>query len=106
MTQQNHLFPHLTALRNIAYGLRDRSGAMAQQRVAELIDRLRLNGLEERRVWQLSGGQQQRTALARALAPSPEPAAAGRTFRPRWTWNCAGSWARNCARRCGSWTCR
>ena len=72
VTQQNHLFPHLTVARNIAYGLRDRQGAMAQQRVAELIDRLRLNGLEKRRVWQLSGGQQQRTALARALAPSPD----------------------------------
>ena len=72
VTQQNHLFPHLTVRRNIAYGLRDRRGATAQSRVAELIDTLRLNGLEERRVWQLSGGQQQRTALARALAPSPD----------------------------------
>ena len=72
VTQQNHLFPHLTVLWNIAYGLRDRRGASAQRRVAELIDRLRLKGLEERRVWQLSGGQQQRTALARALAPSPD----------------------------------
>ena len=72
VTQQNHLFPHLTVRRNIAYGLRDRRSALAQRRVAELIDRLRLNGLEERRVWQLSGGQQQRTALARALAPTPD----------------------------------
>ena len=72
VTQQNHLFPHLTVRWNIAYGLRDRRGASAQRRVAELIDRLRLKGLEERRVWQLSGGQQQRTALARALAPSPD----------------------------------
>ena len=72
VTQQNHIFPHLTVRRNIAYGLRDRRGAFAQQRVAELISRLRLDGLEERRVWQLSGGQQQRTALARALAPSPD----------------------------------
>ena len=72
VTQQNHLFPHLTVWRNIAYGLRERRSAAAQSRVAELIDRLRLKGLEERRGWQLSGGQQQRTALARALAPAPD----------------------------------
>ena len=72
VTQQNHLFPHLTVRQNIAYGLPDRRGAPARQRVAELVERLRLEGLEERRVWQLSGGQQQRAALARALAPSPD----------------------------------
>ena len=72
VTQQNHLFPHLTVRDNIGYGLRDRGSPATQQRVAELIDSLRLDGLESRRVWQLSGGQQQRTALARALAPSPD----------------------------------
>lgn len=72
VTQQNHLFPHLTVRRNIAYGLRDRRGPAARRRVDELIHRLRLTGLEERRVWQLSGGQQQRAALARALAPAPD----------------------------------
>ncbi len=72
VTQQNHLFPHLTVSQNIGYGLSRRRGASAQRRVAALIDRLRLHGLEERRVWQLSGGQQQRAALARALAPSPD----------------------------------
>ena len=71
VTQQNHLFPHLTVSQNIAYGLPDRGGDAARQRVANLIDRLHLAGLEDRRVSQLSGGQQQRTALARALAPSP-----------------------------------
>ena len=72
VTQQNHIFPHLTVRRNIAYGLRRPRGSPARHRVAELVHRLRLDGLEERRVWQLSGGQQQRTALARALAPSPD----------------------------------
>lgn len=72
VTQQNHLFPHLTLRQNVAYGLPQRRGEPARGRVAELIERLRLDGLEERRVWQLSGGQQQRTALARALAPSPD----------------------------------
>ena len=72
VTQQNHLFPHLNVRQNIAYGLRDRSGDPSRQRVAELIERLRLDGLEDRRIWQLSGGQQQRAALARALAPRPD----------------------------------
>lgn len=72
VTQQNHLFPHLTVRQNIAYGLRDRGSDTAQQRVGELLERLRLDGLEDRRIWQLSGGQQQRAALARALAPRPD----------------------------------
>ena len=72
VTQQNHLFPHLTVSDNISYGLRDRRSPETRQRVAGLIAALRLDGLESRRVWQLSGGQQQRTALARALAPSPD----------------------------------
>ena len=71
VTQQSHLFPHLTVAQNIAYGLSDRRGAAAQRRVAELVRRLRLDGLETRRVGQLSGGQRQRAALARALAPEP-----------------------------------
>ena len=72
VTQQNHLFPHLTVAQNIAYGLPDRRSDSARRRVSHLIGRLHLAGLEERRVSQLSGGQQQRTALARALAPSPD----------------------------------
>ncbi len=71
VTQQNHLFPHLTVRQNIAYGLKERRSAATRQRVMGLVERLRLDGLEDRRVWQLSGGQQQRAALARALAPSP-----------------------------------
>ena len=72
VTQQNHLFPHLTVAQNIAYGLPERRGESARQRVFHLIGRLHLTGLEDRRVSQLSGGQQQRAALARALAPSPD----------------------------------
>ena len=71
VTQQNHLFPHLTVWDNIAYGLRRRRSPESQRRVAELIAALHLDGLAERRASALSGGQQQRTALARALAPSP-----------------------------------
>ena len=72
VTQQNHLFPHLTVWQNVGYGLERRRTEPGRRRITELIQRLRLDGLEERRAWQLSGGQQQRTALARALAPSPD----------------------------------
>ena len=44
VTQQNHLFPHLTVAQNIAYGLSDRRSDAARQRVSHLIDRLHLGG--------------------------------------------------------------
>ena len=72
LTQQYHLFPHLTVAKNIAYGLRELPSVVARERVGELVSALQLNGLEERRPWQLSGGQQQRVAVARALAPEPD----------------------------------
>ncbi len=72
LAQQYHLFPHLTAAKNIAYGLRKWPRDAAEQRVSGLIGALQLNGLEERRPGELSGGQQQRVAVARALAPEPD----------------------------------
>ncbi len=71
LTQQHHLFPHLTVAGNIAYGLRKRNSARARERVQQLIRQFKLEGLENRRPDQISGGQQQRAALARALAPGP-----------------------------------
>lgn len=68
------LFPHLTVAGNVGFGLRmrglppDRIGAS----VTEMLDRVRLTGLGDRKPQQLSGGQQQRTALARALILRPE----------------------------------
>ena len=72
LTQRYNLFPHLNVARNIAYGLRGWTPAAAGERVRELIEVLRLDGMEQRRPWELSGGQQQRVALGRALAPNPE----------------------------------
>ena len=72
LTQQYHLFPHLTVAGNIAYGLAKRNSTQAQERVRELVYGFHLEGLEERRPWEISAGQQQRVALARALAPSPD----------------------------------
>ncbi len=69
--QAHALFPHLTALENVAFGLRDLARGEREKRAAELLGLLELEGLAERRPAQLSGGQQQRVALARALAAEP-----------------------------------
>ncbi|MFD1660793.1 ABC transporter ATP-binding protein [Streptomyces caeni] len=71
--QSYSLFPHLTALDNVAFGLRMRKVRTAQRRAraAELLDLVGLGDKGERFPHQLSGGQQQRVALARALALRP-----------------------------------
>ena len=65
------LFPHLTVVRNIAFGLQGRPRADRTRRAAEVIERLGLRGLEQRYPRELSGGQRQRVALGRALAIDP-----------------------------------
>jgi iron(III) transport system ATP-binding protein len=65
------LFPHMTAVENIAYGLAGLARADKRDRAAEMLDLVGLAGYEGRFPHQLSGGQQQRIALARALAPQP-----------------------------------
>ncbi|MGH2787866.1 MAG: ABC transporter ATP-binding protein [Actinomycetota bacterium] len=62
------LFPHLDVWGNVAFGLDEQR----DERVREVLELVRLEGLENRMAHELSGGQQQRVALARALAPSPE----------------------------------
>ncbi|MCR6656788.1 MAG: ABC transporter ATP-binding protein [Opitutus sp.] len=71
--QSYALFPHLSVRDNVAFGLRmqKRPKAEIDARVAEALELVSLQGLEERRPHQLSGGQRQRVALARALAPRP-----------------------------------
>lgn len=72
--QQYALFPHMTVAQNIAYGLKVRhvSRAERERRVGEMLELLRLAGLQERYPRQLSGGQQQRVALGRALVYDPQ----------------------------------
>jgi molybdate transport system ATP-binding protein len=65
------LFPHLTVLQNVAFGLRNLPPIESQQRVTTVVTRLSLDGLESRYPHELSGGQKQRVALARALAMDP-----------------------------------
>jgi molybdate transport system ATP-binding protein len=67
--QQYALFPHMTALANVAYPLAGQRSANA--RALELLDRMRLAHLAHRMPQELSGGQQQRVAIARALAAEP-----------------------------------
>jgi molybdate transport system ATP-binding protein len=68
--QHYALFPHLTALENVAYALwRQRN---SHQRAMVLLERVRLAHLADRYPRELSGGQQQRVAMARALAAEPQ----------------------------------
>lgn len=71
--QHYALFPQMSVEANIGYGLRIRGTPQEEQRriVGELIDLVRLNGLENKRPAELSGGQRQRVALARAVAVRP-----------------------------------
>jgi len=69
--QSYALFPHLTVLENVAFGLRRKRAANPLERAAEGLDLVQLRHLAERKPSQLSGGQQQRVALARALVNKP-----------------------------------
>ncbi|PGF15955.1 ABC transporter ATP-binding protein [Natrinema sp. CBA1119] len=73
--QSYALFPHMNVSENVGYGLQFREppdGLSVDERVAELLELVDLEGMGDRSPDQLSGGQQQRVALARALAPAPD----------------------------------
>ncbi len=70
--QQYALFPNMTVAQNIAAGAHVKPRAERRQIVERLVQKLHLEGLENKRPSQLSGGQQQRTALARILASEPD----------------------------------
>lgn len=72
--QSYAVFPHLSVVANIEYGLKSR-GIAAEQRsstVKRLLELTQLEPYAQRRPGQLSGGQRQRVALARALAIDPD----------------------------------
>jgi putative spermidine/putrescine transport system ATP-binding protein len=72
--QDYALFPHLTVIDNVEYGLKIRKVAKPERRrrAEKVLDMVRLSGLEQRKPIQLSGGQRQRVALARAIVNEPE----------------------------------
>jgi len=67
------LFPHMDVFGNIAYGMRIRNASKAEihHKVEDLLQLVKLPGIERRKIVQLSGGQRQRVAFARALAMNP-----------------------------------
>ena len=72
---QNYaLFPHMSVLDNVGFGLemQGKPKAEARARAGEMLELVQLSDFASRKPAQLSGGQQQRVALARALAPSPK----------------------------------
>jgi molybdate transport system ATP-binding protein len=71
LSQEYGLFPHLTAIENIHYGLRMLCSKESRSRCDRLIEILNLAGLEHRYPSQLSGGQKQRVALARTVVTQP-----------------------------------
>ena len=66
------LFPHMTALHNVEYGMQDTPRAERADKAKALLDRVGVGHLAKRRPRTFSGGEAQRVALARALARSPE----------------------------------
>jgi molybdate transport system ATP-binding protein len=70
--QDYALFPHLSAWRNVAYGLRGQKRARRRAGALALLDRFGLADRADARPHELSGGERQRVALARALAPEPD----------------------------------
>ena len=71
--QAYSLFPHMTVMDNVAFGLkmRGRDGATRRARAGDMLELVGLGEHADRYAHQLSGGQQQRVALARALAIEP-----------------------------------
>ncbi|TVR88652.1 MAG: ABC transporter ATP-binding protein, partial [Trueperaceae bacterium] len=71
--QDYALFPHMTVLQNVSYGLKLRrvEKGERERRVARVLEFLGLDALEARHPHELSGGQQQRVALGRSIVMEP-----------------------------------
>jgi len=70
--QDYALFPHMTALDNVAFGLNELPKHKRKVFAEEVLCRTGMGDYKERNPSELSGGQQQRVALARAIAPKPQ----------------------------------
>ncbi|WFN37499.1 ABC transporter ATP-binding protein [Methanomicrobium antiquum] len=72
MFQSPALWPHMTVMENITFGIHDVSKSEAELRCSELMDILSVSALKDRYPSKISGGEARRIALARALAPRPQ----------------------------------
>ena len=74
MFQSYALFPHMTVAQNVAFGLQQDRIPKAQivERVADMLELVKLSQFAKRKPHQLSGGQRQRVALARSLVKRPK----------------------------------
>ncbi|MDA1089612.1 MAG: ABC transporter ATP-binding protein [Proteobacteria bacterium] len=72
MFQEYALFPHLSIIDNVTFGLDGQPKDKAHRRAMEMLDQVGMTAYAESYPHMLSGGQQQRIALARALAPEPK----------------------------------
>jgi len=72
MFQDYALFPHLSVLDNVSFGLSGQAKERARRRALEMLDQVGMTDHARNHPHMLSGGQQQRVALARALAPEPK----------------------------------
>lgn len=74
MFQSYALFPHMSVAQNVAYGLKKEGVGKAEiaDRVARILDQVKMGHLSERKPAALSGGERQRVALARALVKRPK----------------------------------
>ena len=72
--QDYALFPHMSVIENVEYGLRVKKVAKQERRrrASDALRAVRLEGFDSRKPSQMSGGQRQRVALARALACDPD----------------------------------
>lgn len=76
MFQEHALFPWLTAVENVMFGLRyqkkDLNSGQRRETARHYLDMVQLGRFENAHIHELSGGMRQRVALARALAPEPD----------------------------------
>lgn len=68
--QEASLWPHMTVIKNIKYGLNNTSNS--DEKLKKLIEILEIHDILDKFPWQISGGEARRVSIARTMAPSPD----------------------------------